>query len=77
MDDFVYNNEDEGDMGQLHSIHIPLNAIAAVRRAMPTGPSRLFCADCGEKIPLQRRLAVQGCQCCVPCQQARESIKKM
>ena len=33
-DDFVYNNEEEAEMGQLHAIHNNMNAIANVRRAL-------------------------------------------
>jgi phage/conjugal plasmid C-4 type zinc finger TraR family protein len=71
-DDFVYNNEDESDMGALHSIHVHLNAIAVVRRSITTGPSALFCVDCSEQIEEGRRLAVQGCKRCLGCQEAFE-----
>jgi hypothetical protein len=33
-DDFVYNNEEEAEMGQLHAIHNNMNAIANVRRQL-------------------------------------------
>ena len=33
-DDFVYNNEEEAEMGQLHAIHNNMNAIANVRRTL-------------------------------------------
>lgn len=72
-DDFVYNNEDESDMGALHgAVHVHLNAIAAVRRNIATGPSALFCVDCNEEIPEPRRIAVQGCKRCLGCQQGLE-----
>ena len=74
-DDFIYDNEDETEMGQLHSIHFSLNAINAVRRAISTGPSLKDCADCGGAIPLQRLEAVQGCRRCTPCQTEAEATK--
>ena len=71
-DDFTYDNEDESAMGQLHSIHLSLNAIAAVRRSMPTGASLVDCMDCGEIIPESRRVAAQGCLRCIHCQTIHE-----
>jgi len=38
-DDFVYNNEEEAEMGQLHAIHNNMNAIANVRRIRTAGQS--------------------------------------
>lgn len=35
--------------------------------------SAQWCEDCGEAIPHARRLAVQGCQLCIDCQQIREA----
>ena len=69
-DDFVYNNEEESDMGQLHAIHNNLNHIADVRRrleAQARKPSMLNCIDCGEEIPKARRVAVPGVEHCVCC----------
>ena len=37
-----------------------------------TGVSRLFCADCGEPIPEERRRAVPGCCRCFECQERAE-----
>jgi phage/conjugal plasmid C-4 type zinc finger TraR family protein len=70
-----HTNIAEEEMGQLHSIHFSLNAIAALRRNMPTGPSLKDCEDCGEAIPLQRLEVVQGCRKCVLCQRAAEATK--
>ena len=67
-----HSNIAEEEMGQLHGIHHALNAIAAIQRSMPTGPSRLDCTDCGEKIPLARRTAARGCIRCLQCQTAFE-----
>jgi len=55
-------------MGQLHSIHVHLNAIAKVQRSMGTGPARDTCVDCADTIPLLRRQAVAGCLRCIVCQ---------
>jgi len=75
-DDFVYNNEDETAMGQLHAIHLNLNAVAEVRRELARqmmGLSLSHCADCGEEIPQQRRRAVNGVRLCISCQEAAEN----
>lgn len=66
--EFVYNNEDESEMGQLHSIHLSENALARMRASILQGPSREICQDCAEAIPLLRQQAVQGCLRCIVCQ---------
>ena len=75
-DDFEYNNEEEAEMAQLHSIHMHLNAIEEVRRKMPKGPSLEECEDCGEEIPEARRLAQQGITRCIYCQGLFERKQK-
>jgi phage/conjugal plasmid C-4 type zinc finger TraR family protein len=75
--DFEYNNEEEAEMAQLHSIHLHLNAIEAIRAKMPKGPSLEECEDCGDEIPLARRLAVRGCTMCISCQEINEKKKRM
>ena len=75
-DDFVYNNEEEAEMGQLHAIHNNMNAVAAVRRRMQTQAlkeSAVECEECGDEIPQARRLLVPGVQMCVYCQELYES----
>lgn len=75
MDDFVYNNEEEAEMAQLHSIHLHMNAIADIRQKLSKQTqqvSQTECQDCGEDIPLARQQAVPGVQRCVFCQQAHE-----
>jgi len=67
-----HSNIEESEMGQLHAMHLNENAIAAVRSRMPTGASLEECVDCGELIPLARRVAVQGCQRCITCQTIHE-----
>ena len=78
-DDFVYNNEEEAEMGQLHAIHNNMNAIANVRRKMQEQslkPSAKECQECGDEIPEARRTLVPGVQYCVHCQQLNERSKK-
>jgi phage/conjugal plasmid C-4 type zinc finger TraR family protein len=77
VDDFEYNNEEEAEMAQLHSIHMHLNAIEEVRRRMPKGPSLEECEECGEEIPEARRLAVKGCTMCIHCQELSERNKRL
>ena len=74
-DDFVYNNEEEAEMGQLHAIHNNMNAIANVRRQLEQQaqqPSLTHCEECGEEIPEKRRSAIRGVRLCVFCQQQHE-----
>jgi RNA polymerase-binding transcription factor DksA len=75
QDDFVYNNEEEAEMGQLHAIHNNMNAVAGVRRqlaAQAAMPSAEECAECGDAIPEARRIAVTGCKLCVICKEKQE-----
>ena len=70
-DEFEYNNEEEAEMAQLHSIHLNMNAVADVRRALEkqaAQPSLEECEDCGEEIPKERQLLVKGCTRCIYCQ---------
>ena len=43
--------------------------IARVRRKLAVGPSLEECEECGEPIPLARRLAMPGVRLCIECQQ--------
>jgi len=75
QDDFVYNNEEEAEMGQLHAIHNNMNAVAAVRRELEKQaqqPSAEECEECGDEIPLARRMAIPGVQLCVFCKERQE-----
>jgi phage/conjugal plasmid C-4 type zinc finger TraR family protein len=73
MNEFVYNNEEESEMAQLHAIHIHLNAIAAHRAKMAVkGPSLEFCEECGEPIPKARQEAVPGVTLCIDCKELEE-----
>lgn len=42
------------------------------RAQAPAGAGSMDCEDCGEVIPVARRLAVAGCVTCVHCQGIRE-----
>ena len=77
-DDYEYNNEEEAEMAQLHSIHLNMNAVADVRRALEkqsAQPSLSECEDCGEDIPLARQQFVKGCTRCIHCQALYERRK--
>lgn len=74
-DDWVYNNEEEAEMGQLHAIHNNMNHIAKVQQKLQEQaqkPSAEFCEECGDQIPEARRRAILGVQYCVDCQQYME-----
>jgi phage/conjugal plasmid C-4 type zinc finger TraR family protein len=78
-DNFEYNNEEEAEMAQLHSIHLHLNAIGKVQQQL--AEQRKFesleeCAECGEEIPEARRKAIRGCMLCIHCQTIEERRQK-
>ena len=75
--DFEYNNEEEAEMAQLHSIHLHLNAIEKVRQSMPKGPSLTHCEECGDEIPKARQEAVKGVTMCIHCQELSERRKRL
>ena len=75
QDDFIYNNEEEAEMAQLHSIHVHMNAVAAVQRAVAAQAeqeSEEWCIECGDEIPQQRRQLIKGVQRCIHCQELFE-----
>ena len=75
QDDFSYNNEEEAEMGQLHAIHNNMNAIANVQRQLAKQalePSLEECEECGDEIPLARRLAIPGVRLCIFCKERQE-----
>lgn len=51
--------------------------VALANRPNPTEPSAEWCEDCGNQIPEARRLAVPGCETCVPCQEVREHLARI
>lgn len=44
------------------------DAIQRAKSQLPSGESRLHCAECDSPIPEARRLAMPGVQLCVACQ---------
>lgn len=77
-DDFQYNNEEEAEMAQLHSIHIHMNAVSDVQRKLAQQAlqeSLTHCEECGDEIPEARRQAVLGVKYCVYCQELNEHGK--
>lgn len=80
VDDYEYNNEEEAEMAQLHSIHLHMNAVAEVRKKLAKRaetPSLEECAECGDAIPEARRLAVPGVTMCVHCQERSERFRRL
>lgn len=75
LDDFSYDNEEEAEMGQLHAIHLNMNAVADVQRALAKqvrGPSLSHCEECGEEIPEARQRLMPGVRMCVWCKEIEE-----
>ena len=73
--EFVYNNEEEAEMGQLHAIHLSMNAVGKVQQEMEkqrSQPSLCHCEECGEEIPEDRRKANKGVKTCIFCQELKE-----
>ncbi|MCX7557155.1 DksA/TraR family C4-type zinc finger protein [Xanthomonadaceae bacterium JHOS43] len=44
------------------------DAVRRARNQLPKGPSLSECEDCGEPIPMARRLAIPGVRRCIACQ---------
>jgi phage/conjugal plasmid C-4 type zinc finger TraR family protein len=77
-DDYQYNNEEEAEMAQLHSIHLHMNAVSDVQKKLAKQaekPSAKECVECGDEIPEARRLAIPGVQSCIYCQELNEHGK--
>ena len=73
--DYSGDNMEEAEFGQLHAIHLNMNAVADVQRKLAeqaAQPSLEECEDCGDIIPQARRLALKGCTRCVWCQELAE-----
>jgi phage/conjugal plasmid C-4 type zinc finger TraR family protein len=76
VESFQNENLEESEMGQLHAIHLHMNAVADIRSKIKTGPSLSHCEECGDAIPKKRRLAVPGVTMCVDCQTYFEQKRK-
>lgn len=73
--DYSGDNMEEAEFGQLHAIHLNMNAVADVRRKLEQQaqqPSLTECDECGDEIPEGRRLAVPGVKYCVFCAEVHE-----
>jgi len=80
QDNFEYNNEEEAEMAQLHSIHLHMNAVAEVQRKLASQrsqPSLEQCVECGEDIPQERQRLVPGVTMCVSCQSILERTRRL
>lgn len=62
---------DYGDHGQAAADQ-HLKAALANRSKQNERESRMYCVDCEEPIPEERRQAVPGCERCIICQTALE-----
>ena len=74
-DDWQYNNEEEAEMAQLHSIHMHMNAVAEVQKKLAKQaeqPSAEECTECAEPIPEARRKLIPGVMLCVDCKEYHE-----
>lgn len=63
---------DELDMAQAHMEREIQLRIAAIQDHANGGLGRVFCIDCGEPIPEQRRRHVPNARRCARCQQRLE-----
>jgi RNA polymerase-binding transcription factor DksA len=48
------------------------DAVLAARARMPSGDGSEECEDCGDDIPMRRRLAQPGVRTCIGCQSERD-----
>lgn len=71
-EDYQNANYEESEQGQLHAIHLHMNAVAVIQRKLGYGPSLSHCMECGEPIPLKRQQVIKGCKYCVDCQTSFE-----
>lgn len=62
---------DHAQVAQERSLSLALNAVQQ-ENASRGGVSAIECEECGNLIPEKRRMAVQGCNTCIDCQQALE-----
>lgn len=79
VEEFEYNNEEEAEMAQIHSLHLNMNAVADVQKQLQkqrSQPTQSECQECGEDIPMERQRAVPGVQFCVHCQELSERRRR-
>ncbi|UGV30942.1 TraR/DksA family transcriptional regulator [Halopseudomonas aestusnigri] len=64
---------DACDLGSDRAQQMLDDALAArIQKASRPAIDHPYCLDCDEAIPLKRREALPGVECCVDCQQLRE-----
>ena len=73
VESYQNENYEESEMGQLHGIHLNMNAIQEVRNKLYSGTTYTHCMDCGAKIPKKRQKALPGVKLCVECQTWNET----
>jgi phage/conjugal plasmid C-4 type zinc finger TraR family protein len=69
------SNMAEEEFGQIHSIHLSMNAIGEVQKRLleqANNPGLSHCENCGDEIPALRRKHVKGVRKCVLCQTESE-----
>ena len=49
------------------------DGVQRAKSQLPTGPSFLYCAECGVDIPAARRNAIPGVRLCITCQTAHDA----
>lgn len=49
------------------------DGVLSARARLPAGEGSTHCDECGDEIPLKRRLALLGARTCVQCQSGRDS----
>lgn len=67
------------DEESLHAIIMAENEEYRVRTILEeqqSRPSAVYCMDCDELIPHERRIAMKGCQYCISCQPKHDVVKR-
>lgn len=70
---------DDVDMAQNNAERYIASAIRGVTKTLicdPATQETIYCEDCGDEIPYQRRLAVPWSKQCFDCAQAKERRAK-
>ncbi len=67
---------DDVDLASEHETLFRSRAISAAAGITRGTTSALYCIDCEKPIPEARRIAVPGCERCVHCEQANETLRR-
>jgi phage/conjugal plasmid C-4 type zinc finger TraR family protein len=79
MNEFENTNNEEAEQAQILTLQASMNAVAKHQAAMAKQreqESLMECDDCVDEIPEARRIAIQGVQRCIYCQEALERKMK-